>query len=162
MKKKILFVGGSNGALEIVKIAYKFNQMFPNVIIFVITGFRYYETYQFNQNARVYKKIDNISSIFNRFDLIVSRAGASTIAEILATNSVAVLFPSKNVSANHQVKNAQYLKNLAAVEMILNLDDESVQTIYSLLNDEEKRKLIKSNSNAIFLKDSLNELRKEV
>ena len=62
------------------------------------------------------------------------------------------------------VEPARYeqFKDVAAFISNLNLDDESVQTIYSWLNDEEKRKLIKSNSNAIFLKDSLNELRKVV
>lgn len=156
MKNKlVLFIGGSNGALEIVKIAKDFNDYYPNINIFVITGERYFETFEFNSNARVYKRIDDISSIFHKFDLIISRAGGATITELLATNSCAILFPSKNVSANHQYKNAKYLKDLGAIEMIENYTKDSAKLVYDLLFDEKKLIILKSNFNKVFIENTI-------
>ena len=116
-KPLILFVGGSNGAYEIVELAYKFNLKYPNVKIFVITGERYYESFRFNDNAVVVKRIFKLSSVLNKFKLVISRAGASTITELLLSNVDFILVPSKNVASNHQYKNAIYLmkKNICGI-----------------------------------------------
>ena len=108
----ILFVGGSNGALEIVELAHKFNQTYPNIKLFVITGEKYYDSFEFNKNVVIYKSIFKLSSILNKFSLIISRAGAATITELLLSESKFILYPSKNVTGNHQMKNAMYLYNM--------------------------------------------------
>lgn len=141
----ILFVGGSNGALEIVKLAYDFNYNFPDVEIFVITGNRYFETYKFNSSAHVYKRINDISSIFKFFKIIVSRSGASTITEIVMTKSASVLLPSKNVTANHQYKNAKYLENLNACVMIIDYKKDSYLEVYNLFKNDDLILSIKGN-----------------
>lgn len=144
-KELILFLGGSNGALEIVKLAYDFNCNYPEIKIFVITGDKYYETYKFNTNAHVYKRINNISSIFKFFKIIVSRSGASTLTEIILTNSVSILMPSKNVVANHQYKNAMFLKNKNACYLIENYSKESYIEVYNLLHNTLQIDTIKKN-----------------
>jgi UDP-N-acetylglucosamine--N-acetylmuramyl-(pentapeptide) pyrophosphoryl-undecaprenol N-acetylglucosamine transferase len=161
-KKLVLFIGGSNGALEIVKIAKDFNDYYPNINIFVITGERYFETYEFNENARVFKRIDDISSIFHKFDLIISRAGGSTITEILATNSCSILFPSKNVSANHQYKNAKYLKDLGVVEMVENYTKDTANFVYDILSNKEMLITLKSNCKKVFLENGNEYIKKAV
>lgn len=139
-ERLILFLGGSNGALEIVKLAYEFNKVYPDIKIFVITGKNYYETYKFNNNAAVYKKIDNISSIFNKFSLIVSRAGASTITEIITTLTPSILFPSNNVSGNHQYLNAKYLFDHRTVKMI---EEINPIVVYDIFNDLVELSMLK-------------------
>ena len=137
--KIILFVGGSNGAFDIVKLAYEFNNKFPNKKIFVITGERYYDTFIFNENAVVYKKIFELSAILNKFALVISRAGAATITELLLSNTPFVLVPSHNVSGNHQVLNARYLEQKGVCEVIYNMEfDTNIIFINSLLSDEDK------------------------
>ena len=144
----ILFIGGSNGALEIVKIAYDYHIHFPKQKIFVITGNKYFGTYAFNNNAYVYKKITEISSIFNKFKIIVSRAGASTITELINTKSCVLLFPSKNVSANHQMKNANYMEDMNMAVVIRNYDEKSYLKVHKLFVDNKKINEIKNNLSA--------------
>lgn len=154
-KNMILFIGGSNGALEIVKIAYDFNCHFPDVEIFVITGDRYYETYEFGKNAHVYKKINDISSIFKYFKIIVSRSGASTITEIILTNSASILLPSYNVTANHQYKNAFYLKEKNACILMENYQKDSYLEVYDLYINNVLVEKIKDNLKSIKINNSI-------
>jgi UDP-N-acetylglucosamine--N-acetylmuramyl-(pentapeptide) pyrophosphoryl-undecaprenol N-acetylglucosamine transferase len=75
-------------------------------------------------------------------DLVISRAGALSIAELQLTGKATILVPSPNVSEDHQTKNAMALtKNNAAV---LVKDNEAlnilVQTAIDLMEDLAKRK----------------------
>lgn len=156
----ILFVGGSNGAFEIVKIANEFNKKYPYIKIFVITGERYFETFTFNENAKVFKKIDNLSSILNKFNLVISRAGASTITELLLSRVAFILIPSKNVSANHQVFNANYIKDKNACEVIYDiLDSKNVDLIYNIFSDETARSEMINNQKNLIVFNSLEKLK---
>ena len=161
-KPLILFVGGSNGALEIVKICNRFQAKYKDVNIILITGDRYYETYDFGPNLYKVKKINNLNGIFQKFDVIVSRAGASTITEILLTNTASVLIPSPNVSKNHQFFNADYMKKLDLALVLdengTNIEDE----IYHFLNDKNRISIIKNNINKHVIKDSVERIKKIV
>ena len=152
----ILFVGGSNGAFEIVKVAYEFNKKYPDLKIFVITGKRYYQTFTFNENARVFEKIDNLSSIFHKFKLVVSRAGAATITELLLSNSIFILVPSNNVSGNHQVLNAKFLEENGVCEVIYDISDMNyLSLIHDLLYNTNSHEKYRNNIKKILVKDSL-------
>lgn len=72
-----------------------------------------------NSNVRLVPYIDDMPSVMAHADLIVSRAGASTIAEITAIGLPAILIPSPYVAANHQEYNAGELVNKEAADMIL-------------------------------------------
>lgn len=136
----ILFVGGSNGAFDIVKIAFEFNQKYPSIKLFVITGENYFDTFKFGENAKVFKKIPELSSILNKFNLVVSRAGAATITELLLANVAFVLVPSYNVSANHQVLNAKYIEENDACNVIYDIKNPKyLSELYDLLHNIKKR-----------------------
>ena len=155
-EKIILFVGGSNGAFDIVKLAYEFNQKYPDVKIFVITGERYYNTFVFNKNAAFFKKIFELSSVLNKFDLVISRAGASTITELLVSNTPFILVPSPNVSGNHQVYNAKYLEKQGVCDVIYDIDfDENITFINQILHNNTRLETMKNNQRKIQIKDSL-------
>ena len=85
-EKVILFVGGSNGAFDIVKMSYEFNLKYPGVKIFVITGNHYYNTFVFNKNAAVFKKIFELSSVLNKFDLVISYCLENNIYDLNIIN----------------------------------------------------------------------------
>ena len=90
-------------------------------------------------------------------DLIVSRAGASTLSEIIALHIPSILIPSPYVPNNHQYMNALDLKEKDAAIMIeeKNLKSELlVNTIDQLLNNEETIKQMKKNLEALEVKDS--------
>ena len=155
----ILFVGGSNGAKDIIDCALKFNKKYPLIKMFVITGERYFSIEGFNQNVKVFKRIDNLNSIFHKFKVVVSRAGAATITELMLEEVVFVLFPSKNVSGNHQVLNAKYLVENNCCEMINDISNKSLELIYELLFNLNKRTQLKINQNNIIIRDSIKRIK---
>ena len=75
-------------------------------------------------------------------DLVLCRAGASTIAEVAAIARPSVLVPSPNVVADHQTKNARVLAN-AGGAILLPEGESSGEKLYelidSLMKDEKRR-----------------------
>ena len=75
-------------------------------------------------------------------DLVLCRAGASTISELTAIAKPAVLVPSPNVTANHQEKNARVLSDQGAARL-LREEDCGEQTLYDtamlLLRERDRR-----------------------
>ena len=63
--------------------------------------------------------IYNMPVVMDAADVMLSRAGASTISEITATARPAILVPSPNVTANHQEKNARVLSDRGAAVLVL-------------------------------------------
>ena len=62
--------------------------------------------------------IDNLPAVLAAADLVICRAGASTIGELTALGKPAILVPSPFVAANHQYKNAKVLADRGGVELI--------------------------------------------
>ena len=62
--------------------------------------------------------IEDMPSILAAADLVISRAGALTLAEISAVGRAAVLIPSPNVAENHQYYNAMQLEKLGAARVL--------------------------------------------
>ena len=113
------------------------------------TGKLYYDQYKDWKTNLVWVGpfIENMSAAFSACDLCISRAGATTIAEITNLGIPAIFIPSPNVAANHQYYNA---KSLAENRAAVLLEDKEINenlfnTISNLIfNDEELAKL-KSN-----------------
>ena len=85
--------------------------------------------------------INNMPELLAAADLVISRAGALTLAELEAVGRAAVLIPSPNVAENHQYVNALELEKAGAAVVIeeKNLTGEGlVQTVESLLNTPGK------------------------
>lgn len=75
-------------------------------------------------------------------DLLITRAGASTLAELMVAGRPAILVPSPNVAANHQEKNAQVLARRDAAVMLREAECTGgvlLQKVGELLQDKEKR-----------------------
>ncbi len=66
--------------------------------------------------------IDDMALAYRAADIVVARAGASTISELQLLGKPAVLVPSPNVAEDHQRKNAEALASRGAAEMILDAD----------------------------------------
>ena len=75
-------------------------------------------------------------------DVVLCRAGASTVSELAAIGKPGVLVPSPNVTANHQEKNARVLERQGGAVVLLEQDctaDTLYSTLSSLLNDPVRR-----------------------
>src|SRR5207249_484344 len=113
-----------------------------------------YDTASWSDNVEVKPYIDDMVSEFAKADLIISRAGATTTAELVAAAKAAIMIPFPLAADDHQRKNAEALERAGAARMILQKDltgERLANEIKSLLaapeeiNEMEKasRKLAK-------------------
>ncbi len=140
-KKLVLIVSGSLGSNT---INHEFANMLSlveeneNFEILYITGKGYYDEFvkdkKFAKNIKVMPFLDNMSGLLRDVDLIVSRAGAGTISEILALEVPSILIPSPYVANNHQYYNALDLKE-KKVSMMVEEKDLSANRMYLYITD---------------------------
>jgi UDP-N-acetylglucosamine--N-acetylmuramyl-(pentapeptide) pyrophosphoryl-undecaprenol N-acetylglucosamine transferase len=100
-----------------------------------------YADASWSANVEVKPYIDDMVSEFAKADLIVSRAGATTTAELLAAGKAAIMIPFPLAADDHQRKNAEALQTAGAARMILqkDLSGETLATeIISLLSTPEQ------------------------
>ena len=71
--------------------------------------------------------IYDMPAVMDAADVVLSRAGASTISELTATARPAILVPSPNVTANHQEKNARVLSDRGAAVLMLEKDSDGAK-----------------------------------
>ena len=152
-KKLILVVMGSLGSSRVNELLVKTMSSFnnKNYEILFVTGKDDYDRMKkekFPMNVKTVPYIENMASIMKKTDLIVSRAGASTLSEIISLKIPSILIPSPYVPNNHQFKNAKDLINKKAALLIEEKDlkgDILVRTIDSVINDDLKLKEISNN-----------------
>jgi len=91
---------------------------------------------------------DDMDNYFQKSDLIISRAGASTIAELIASQKASVLIPFSQATDNHQVLNAQELERVSGTEVITEngfSPEAFSQKILDFLEDNEKINAMEKN-----------------
>ena len=134
-----------------------------------ITGKSHYEEFmkgtRFGSNIKVLPYLDNLAGLMRNCDLIVTRAGASTMSEILALNLPAIFIPSPYVAGNHQVYNAlEIVKNNAG--LMIEEDALDGTTLFNmvtdLLNDKKKYEIMKMNLKNLGKNDSSEIIVKEI
>lgn len=91
-------------------------------------------------NIHIREYIDNMEVCLPACDIVISRAGASSISEIQALKKPSILIPSPNVAENHQFHNAMALvKNDGAI-----LIEEKTLTVITLHKKSKSLKTIAS------------------
>ena len=150
--KPIIFItGGSLGASAINKAIAANIEMFNKNGVQLIwqCGKIYEQEYQrFNSNTiKVLTFIDKMDYAYASADIIISRAGASTISELTLIGKPTIMLPSPNVAEDHQTKNVLSLVEKNAAIMIKDADaiENLGSTAIELLQNEEKRKSLGSN-----------------
>lgn len=152
-KKLVLIVMGSLGAGKVNEFFKDTMSMFngKEYEVLYVTGNSSYDSFKnvnVPNNVKIVPYIENMTRIMKNTDIMVSRAGASTLSEIGALNIPSILIPSPYVPDNHQFKNAMDLVNKECALMLEEKDlkgDSLVRTIDLLINDENKLKNMKSN-----------------
>lgn len=140
----LLVVGGSLGAATINQMAEALARRpeRPFQIIW-ITGPRYYDELcarfdQLPQGVALVRYEDRMGAAYACADLVLCRAGSSTLAELTVLGKPSVLVPSPNVTENHQEGNARGLEAVGAAEVIVEKDldlSAAVSQIAALLAD---------------------------
>jgi len=151
-KFTITAFGGSLGADKInnsfIKLYEKLKDR-EDVQFLLISGSRFYEDFKMKNintlknsySLKVFPYVDEMDEIYSLTDLLISRSGANTIAEIAFCNIPAILIPYPWAIDNHQYYNASFLeKNGKAIILNdKNLNDEGLYNIFVDLEKENKK-----------------------
>ena len=169
-KKLVVVVMGSLGSttmtLKIKELIPGFND--KNYQVLIITGKNYYDDYkdiEVSSNVKIVPFMDDLIKLLKDSDLIVSRAGASTIAEITAIGLPAILVPSPYVTNNHQYKNAKELEDAGACIIVTEEEfskDRIIHEIDKLFDHKDDYDLMVENSKKLGIVDSATRIYDEV
>ena len=158
-RKTVLIVMGSLGSgsvNDVMKEALVAMQHDDYDVIYA-TGKNYYDEMkaqlpELSDSIHLVDYIHDMPSLISSCDLIVTRAGATTLAEITALNAASLIIPSPYVVANHQVYNAEELVNANAARWILEQDLTSqkfVDEVRYLMSHEDILLQLKKNAGAL-------------
>ena len=171
-KKTILLVGGSLGARTINESVLQHLDLVrsSNVQFIWQTG-KYYSAEIAKRlqgmeipNLKVTDFITDMGAAYRAADLVISRAGASSISEFCLIGKPVILVPSPNVAEDHQTKNALALSTKDAAIYVK--DSEAPSTLLELavktVNDEARLKSLSKNILKLALPDSAKIIADEV
>ena len=173
IKKTILIIGGSLGARTInnamIAGLEKIGQAYDVQVIWQ-TGKIYDQQCSEALKASGVKNvvqmpfISNMDMAYRAADLVVSRAGASSISELQLLGKPAILVPSPNVAEDHQTKNARALSDKDAALLVPDADAASslVTTMLELATDSARIEMLSRNVKAMALRDSAERIVDEV
>ncbi|WP_017727209.1 undecaprenyldiphospho-muramoylpentapeptide beta-N-acetylglucosaminyltransferase [Halalkalibacterium ligniniphilum] len=169
-RKTVLIVGGSRGAkpindafLETLEDVSKRSYQF-----IYVTGNVHYDTVMDKvkkhgspENVTILPFVHNMPEVLAAVDLIVCRAGATTLAEITALGLPSILIPSPYVTNNHQEKNARALSSNQAA--VVRLESELtgqrlLSDIDEILIDEKKWEAMREASKKLGVPDAAKRL----
>lgn len=171
-KKTILLVGGSLGARTINDSVMQHLDLVENSDVqFILQTGKYYhaqitDTMKGRQpkNLVVTDFISDMAAAYKAADLVISRAGASSISEFCLIGKPVILVPSPNVAEDHQTKNAMALVEKQAAIYVK--DAEAPATLLKqaieLVNDDKKLQNLSANILTLALPDSATIIAKEV
>ena len=164
-KKTILIIGGSLGARTInnaiIQGLKEIGETYGVQVIWQ-TGKLYDQPCREALEASGVKNvvqmpfISNMDMAYRAADLVVSRAGASSISELQLLGKAVILVPSPNVAEDHQTKNAMALVNRDAAMMVTDAEASSrlVSTMLSTVVDEEMTATLSRNVQQMALRDA--------
>jgi UDP-N-acetylglucosamine--N-acetylmuramyl-(pentapeptide) pyrophosphoryl-undecaprenol N-acetylglucosamine transferase len=168
-KYTLLVLGGSLGARRI-------NQLIENKLDFLDSqnvqiiwqcGKLYYQDYKIynnTQNIQVYEFLNNMDFAYAAADIIISRAGASSVSELCIVGKPVIFIPSPNVAEDHQTKNAMAIVDHDAAKIIKeeDLDADFENKFSQLIASPERQKELGKNIKKLALVNATKVIADEV
>lgn len=168
-KKTLLVLGGSLGARRVNQLIAKEILTFSanNVQVIWQCGKLYFEDYKHfeeNENIQIHSFIDRMDLVYAAADIVISRAGASSVSELCIVGKPVIFIPSPNVAEDHQTKNAQAVvdKKGAILLKESQLDAQFSVVFEALLNDPEKQKELSENIKHLALPEATKQIVDEI
>lgn len=123
-KPLVVFVMGSLGSYTMQKVIADMVATFSQCDYqrLIITGSRYLHLTQHLDNPDTHTRVVESISLLDLYPyitLLVTRAGATTMAELIGSRTPSIIIPSPFVPRNHQLKNALFLANKQATHLLL-------------------------------------------
>lgn len=173
--KTLLIIGGSLGARtinEAVMASLKeLKAKSQELRVVWQTGKTYYEKCKAAweaagkpANIEVHDFLSDMPDRYAQADLVISRAGASSISELCLLGKPAILVPSPNVAEDHQTHNALALVNKEAAVLVRDAEakEQLIPTALALIQDDKKLKTLHTNVLKLAQKDSAKRIAEEV
>ena len=168
-KKTVVIFMGSLGSSSVnEKLLDYFRLTDGSYQIVYATGTAHYEktiaAVEEKDYLKIFERIDGVN-VMNNAELLVCRAGATTLSEICAIGIASVLIPSPYVPNNHQYYNGKALVDKDAAVMIEEKDlsgEVLKETVDSLINDDEKRAAMAENARRLGNPDVLDDIIKAI
>lgn len=172
-KKTILLVGGSLGARTINdSMRLHLQEVKDANVQFIWQTGKYYNA-EMNKavsdfgdipNLKVLDFITDMGAAYNAADLVISRAGASSISEFCLIGKPVILVPSPNVAEDHQTKNAMALVNKDAAIYVKDAEapEALLKRALTIVNNDEKLKSLSENIKKLGLPNSAGVIADEV
>lgn len=150
-RKTILIIGGSLGARTINESIHKHIAQYREAGVQLLwqTGKTYFPKVQDlnDESVKVFEFIYEMHLAYAVADIVISRAGALSIAELAHVKKPVILVPSPNVAEDHQTKNAMALVERQAAILVKDIDarEKLADEALALLNNEMKQVQLKNN-----------------
>ncbi len=172
-KKTILIVGGSLGARTVNEsVMQHLDLVKSSGVQFIWQTGKYYnasinERLKGRTDLPMLKVMDFISDMgaaYKAADLVISRAGASSISEFCLIGKPVILVPSPNVAEDHQTKNAMALVDKGAALYVKDADAPAqvVELAVETVKDNERLAALSGNIKKLALPDSADTIADEV
>jgi UDP-N-acetylglucosamine--N-acetylmuramyl-(pentapeptide) pyrophosphoryl-undecaprenol N-acetylglucosamine transferase len=171
-RKTMLVIGGSQGSRtinEAIGAGLKTLSQHQVQLIWQ-TGKVYHQRAQkeardFQQrNIQVFEFIQRMDMAYAAADIVVSRAGASSVSELCNTGKPSILIPSPNVAEDHQTKNAMALVKREAALLVKDNEARSVlvERAVDLIGDQEAQRVLSFRISQMAFHDSAKRIADEV
>lgn len=171
-KKTILVIGGSLGSHTINRSIMQHLENIPNNIQLIWQCGEHYlhdmavelANKSNSQNVHLSDFVTRMDLAYKAADLVISRAGASAIAELSLLNKPVILVPSPNVAEDHQTQNAMALVKKDAAILITDRDaiNDLVTVALETVQDTDKLKKLSNNISQFAHFDSANRIVDEI
>ncbi len=167
-KKTILVLGGSLGARKINELIEENTSFFKQQEVQVLwqCGKLYYEEYKKyhdKNNFHVHAFINQMDLAYAAADIIISRAGASSVSELCIVGKPTIFIPSPNVAEDHQTKNAKSIVDKHAAILLRESELDTFPIVFeTLLKDEGKQESLSENIKELAMPNATNQIVSQV
>jgi len=167
-KKTLLVLGGSLGARRVNQLIEKELDtiLSQNVQVIWQCGKLYFEDYKkYNSNnVQVLAFIDRMDLVYSAADIVISRAGASSVSELCIVGKPVIFIPSPNVAEDHQTKNAKSIVDKKGAVMLREseLDSQFSLVFEALLKDQGKQDQLSKNIKHLALPNATKQIVDEI
>lgn len=171
-KKTVLIIGGSNGARTINHslLAEMEKMISAGIQVIWQTGRFYFQEVKDSVseydlgNFRIFEFLKEMDLAYAAADVVISRAGASSISELCLVGKPVIFVPSPNVAEDHQTKNAQALVDKGAAVLISDKDARSklVDATIELVNDSDRQVTLRENIRKLARPDAAEMIAREI
>ena len=167
-KKTVLVLGGSLGARRVNQLIEKelANMLSQNVQVVWQCGKLYLEEYKkYNStHVRVVAFIERMDLVYAAADIVISRAGASSVSELCIVGKPVIFIPSPNVAEDHQTKNAKAIVDKKGALMLkeVELDAQFGLVFEVLLKDQGKQNQLSENIKALAMPEATKQIVDEI